>query len=116
MILCPCENVACHMTADDPRHGSHAAYTNQYCRCNECRRANTDYQARYRNRDAVQSDTVTVDVIGERSQYRRGKAVVSVGKPFYGNRKIIANAPLNAASFDDLIACLTEAKAGYQDR
>jgi hypothetical protein len=44
---------------------------------------------------------------------RRGDAVVTFGKPFYGKRKIIANAPLSANNFDALIEALTEARRAY---
>jgi hypothetical protein len=40
-------------------------------------------------------------------------AVVSFGQPFYGKRRIIANAPLSANNFDALIQALTEAKQAY---
>jgi hypothetical protein len=49
------------------------------------------------------------------SSVHQGGAVVTYGKPFYGKRKIIANAPLSAAGFDDLIEALTEARQRYQN-
>jgi hypothetical protein len=47
------------------------------------------------------------------SSVRHGDAVVTFGKPFYGKRKIIANAPLSANNFDALIEALTEARRAY---
>ena len=46
---------------------------------------------------------------------RCGDAIVTFGKPFYGKRKIIANAPLSANNFDALIQALTEARQAYLD-
>jgi hypothetical protein len=43
----------------------------------------------------------------------RGECRVTYGKPFYGKRKIIANAPLSANNFDALIEALKAAKALY---
>jgi hypothetical protein len=47
------------------------------------------------------------------SSVRRGDAVVTFGKPYYGKRKIIANAPLSENNFDALIEALAEAKRKY---
>jgi hypothetical protein len=47
------------------------------------------------------------------SSIRCGDAVVTFGKPFYGKRKIIANAPLSANNFDALIQALTDARHAY---
>lgn len=43
----------------------------------------------------------------------RGECRVTYGKPFYGKRKIIANAPLSGNNFDALIEALKAAKALY---
>lgn len=50
---------------------------------------------------------------GGRQQFRCGDALVSYGQPFYGGKKIIANAPLSANNFDALIEALQEAKRAY---
>ena len=34
------------MNADDPRHGTLTGYKNHGCKCDRCRRANTEYQWR----------------------------------------------------------------------
>lgn len=46
---------------------------------------------------------------------RSGEAVVSFGEPYYGKRRIIANAPLALNSFDDLIDALIKARFAYKD-
>jgi len=51
--------------------------------------------------------------MSDRIQYRRGNAVVSVGKPFYGRQTILGYAKLSANNFDDLIGALRDAKAAY---
>jgi len=45
---------------------------------------------------------------------RHGTASVSWGPKPYGGPKILANAPLSLAGFDDLIAALTQARAEYE--
>lgn len=47
------------------------------------------------------------------SSVRRGEAVVTFGQPYYGKRRIIANAPLSVINFNDLIEALTEAREVY---
>lgn len=47
------------------------------------------------------------------STVRCGDAVVTFGKPYYGKRRIIANAPLSANNFDALVQALTEARDVY---
>jgi hypothetical protein len=46
--------------------------------------------------------------------FRNGKSTVSIGQPFYGQPKIVCNAPLSVENFDTLIAALTEAKLDYR--
>ena len=43
-----------------------------------------------------------------------GSAKVTFGKPYYGKRKIIANAPLSVNGFHDLMAALAQAEAEYR--
>ena len=44
-----------------------------------------------------------------------GSARVTFGQPFYGKRKIIANAPLSRNGFRDLIEALQQAEKAYSD-
>lgn len=44
-----------------------------------------------------------------------GNATVTFGKPYYGKRKIIANAPLSRSSFADLIEALRQAEREFSD-
>ena len=43
-----------------------------------------------------------------------GSAKVTFGKPYYGKRKIIANAPLSANGFHELMTALAQAESEYR--
>jgi len=43
-------DIVAEMLPDDPRHGTENGYNNIKCRCERCRRAHRDYQARYMRR------------------------------------------------------------------
>lgn len=45
--------------------------------------------------------------------FTSGDARVSIGKPYYGKRSIIANAPLSENNFDALIDALIQARDAY---
>jgi hypothetical protein len=59
--------------------------------------------------------TETEGTVSDWTLFRHGEATVSVGQPFYGQRRIVGNAPLSANNFDALIEALTEAKRAYQE-
>ncbi len=40
-------------SADEIKHGTRGAYQNDGCRCDECRKAEAEYRARYRRRRRV---------------------------------------------------------------